>query len=92
MQRFIHRKEPLDLYNLLRFIHMMFIQENRVLEPQIEKKVHGPRVFKRHFMYQLHIYRSISIIYGYIIDPHNDQLPVDLIAVSTVSTQLYQLT
>ena len=31
-------------------------------------------------MYQHHLYTSVSIIYRLITDPHNDQLPVDLIA------------
>ena len=32
------------------------------------------------YMYQHNIYRSILIIYGLIIDPHNDQFPVGLLA------------
>ena len=31
-------------------------------------------------MYSHHIYRSISIIYGIVIDPHDDQLEVGVIA------------
>lgn len=32
------------------------------------------------FMYQHHIYKSIPIIFGIMIDQHNDKLPVGLIA------------